>query len=113
MIQIFMLNRGEDFARFKRGEAIVVGPGVIVQLESKLTKSARAEAHNGAASVTRNGTGTPRKTSKRRQYTAAYKKEIVAEALKKGWSSYESGKHHGISGSVILRWLRNAKKAKA
>jgi transcriptional regulator with PAS, ATPase and Fis domain len=109
MIQIYMLNRGEDRARFLRGEPIAVGPGVIVQLESRLT----AQAKTAATAPSGNGSGRPRKKATRQQYSDTTKQAILAEMKKTGQSYYQAAKAHGISPSVVLRWTKSKKKATA
>lgn len=106
MIQIFMLNRGEDFARFKRGEPIAVGPGIIVQLESRL--SAKTQA---AAPESRNGAAVPPKAKKpkrRRLWTDGQKRAVLADLKTSGLTPNRYAITHDISPSVLMGWMRKA-----
>ena len=110
MIQIFMLNRGDDFARFKRGEPIAVGPGIIVQLESRLsakTAAAAPESHNGA---TPKGKPT-KKPKRRRQWSDAQKKIVLADLKTSGVTPNKYAITHDISPSVLMGWMRKAQMA--
>jgi ribosome-binding protein aMBF1 (putative translation factor) len=106
MIKIYMLNRGEDKARFLRGEAFPVQVGnetVIFQLESRL--SAKKIATSEPVTMRSNG-AKPKPKQKRRQYSEAFKKAMLAEIKKTGKSYHTLAKERGISPSVVLRWTK-------